>query len=188
MPKYEMRKEENLEDILNRYLNNIHGYGGISGEIIGRKTLTDKIERLHPAGYGDCIIKRGVSVEFKTGAGELEPFGFDTKEEAEEAMENDDFLRGCTHVAYLAKFDGTNVEDFIVLSRKRFIKVLKAYNLVRVKKASNGKWKVTIQNYLPTPNFHPSLKRAACFFEALEENGYYLDIFAERMVNRDLYL
>ena len=186
MAKYQMKKEENLQDVLDRYINNICGYGGISGEIIGRKALTEKIDRLHPAGYSDCIVKRGVSVEFKTGAGELDPYGYDTKEEAQEAMENDDFLHGCTHVAYLAKFDGTNVEDFIVLSRRRFIKVLKEFGLVRVKHASNGSWKVTIQNYLPTPNFHPSLTRAACFFEALEENGYYLDIFAERMTGKDL--
>lgn len=186
MAKYEMKKPETLEEILLRYNPADDGYGGKIADVIVRKAIAQKIERVHPAGTSDCTVKRGVAVETKTGAGELDPFGYDTKEEAEEAMANDAFLLGCTHVAYLAKFTGDNVEDFIVVSRKRFIKILKTYNLVRVKKASSGKWKVTIQNYLPTPNFHPSKERAACFFEALEENGYYIDLFCEKMLNREL--
>ena len=187
--KHTMKNPERLEDILSRY-NPVGDFGamGKQGEVIFRKVATNKVERLHPAGYSDCVIKSGVSVEVKTGAGELETFGFDTKEEAQEALDNDRFLLGCTHVAYLPKFTGENVEDFIIVPRKRFIKILRHYGLLRVKKASSGKWKVTIQNYLPTPNFHPSAEKVGCLIEALEENGLYLDLFIQKMVKRDLYL
>lgn len=186
--KYREMIPETLEEILARYNPDDHGYGGKTGEIIVRKAVAEKVERLHPAGLSDCTVKRGVALEIKTGAGELDTFGYDTKEQALEAKEADRYLPGCTHVAYLAKFTGNNVEDFIVVSRKRFINLLKEHNLVRVKRGSDDKWRVTIQNYLPTPNFHPSKERAASFFMGLEENGYYLDIFVERMLQRDLNL
>lgn len=187
--KYEMRKPERLEEILARYNPSVDcGALGKRADVLVRKAITAKIERAHPAGIADCTVKRGVTVEIKTGAGELDPFGWDTKEEAEEAMNNCDFLHGCSHVAYLAKFDGTNVEDFIVVPRKRFIKILLKYNLIRVKKASTGQWKVTIQNFLPTENFHPSKERAGCFFEDLEMNGLYIDLFCENMLGRELDL
>lgn len=188
MGKYTMKKPEALEEILARYNPENCGYMGRTADILVRKIITGKLERVHGANESDCKVKRGVSVEIKTGAGELDPFGYDTKEEAEEAMESDEFLNGCTHVAYLAKFTGDNIEDFIVVPKKRFIKILREFNLIRVKKATNGQWKVTIQNFLPTPNFHPSLERVGCFFEALEENGLYIDLFCEKMTGHELYL
>ena len=185
--KYVMKNPERLEDILNRYNPVVDcGAMGKRADVLVRKAITAKIERAHPAGIADCKVKRGVSVEVKTGAGELDPFGYDTKEEAMEAMEAGEYLKGCTHVAYLAKFDGHNLEDFIVTSKKRFIKILLTYNLVRVKHSTDGKWKITIQNFLPTPNFHPSKEKAGCFFEALEENGLYIDLFCEKMTGREL--
>lgn len=189
MAKYEMRNPERLEDILARYNPCIDaGAMGKRADVLVRKAITAKIERAHPAGVADCKVKRGVSVEIKTGAGELDPYGYDTKEEAMEAMEQGKYLPGCSHVAYLAKFDGSNLEDFIVIPKKRFIKILLKYNLVRVKRASNGTWKITIQNFLPTENFHPSKEKAGCFFEDLEINGLYIDIFCEQMTGHDLYI
>ena len=187
MAKYEMRKPERLEEILGRYNPEIDaGAMGKRADVLVRKAITSKIERAHPAGVSDCTVKRGVAVEIKTGAGELDPFGYDTKEEAEEAMEAGEYLKGCTHVAYLAKFNGENLEDFIVIPKKRFIKILLKYNLVRVKRSTDGRWKITIQNFLPTPNFHPSKEKAGCFFEDLEENGLYIDLFCENMTGREL--
>ena len=184
---YVMRNPERLEDILARYNPCIDcGAMGKRADVLVRKAITTKIERAHPAGIADCKVKRGVSVEIKTGAGELDPFGYDTKEEAEMAMEAGEYLKGCTHVAYLAKFNGSNLEDFIVVPKKRFINILLKYNLVRVKKASSGSWKITIQNYLPTENFHPSKERVGCFFEDLELNGLYIDLFCEKMTGREL--
>lgn len=184
--KYRQMNPETLEEILARYNPNDPGYGGKLGDVLVRKAISHKVERVHPAGLSDCTVKRGVALEIKTGAGELDTFGYDTKEQAIEAKEADRYLPGCTHVAYLAKFTGFNVEDFIVVSRKQFITLLKDHNLVRVKRGSDNKWRVTIQNYLPTPNFHPSKERAASFFSGLEENGYYLDVFVSRMLSRDL--
>lgn len=189
MAKYEMRRPETLNEILNRY--NPEGDCGAYGkrfEVMFRATLTDKVERVHPAGYADCSVKRGVSVECKSGAGALDTFGWDTKEEAELAMENMDFLHKCSHVAYLPKFNGENLEDTIIVPRKRFIRILLKYNLVRVRKGSDGKWYVTIQNYLPTEKFKPSKERVGCLIEDLQDNGYYIDIFAERMLNKELEL
>lgn len=180
-------EEKTIEKVLARY--NPEGDFGAMGkraEVIARHLVTGKIERLHPAGVSDCTVKSGVSVEIKTGAGELSTFGYDTKEEALEAMEEGRFLEHHTHVAYLAKFNGSNAEDFLVLPRRRFINLLNKYNLVRVKRGSDGKWRVTIQNYLPTPTFHASKARAALFLKELEENGLYLDCFCEKMLNRGL--
>ena len=187
--KYIMKNPERLEDILNRYNPTVDcGAMGKRADVLVRKAITQKIERAHPAGVADCKVKRGVSVEIKTGAGELDPFGYDTKEEAQEAMANGEYLRGCTHVAYLAKFDGSNLEDFIVVPKKRFINILLKYGLVRVKRASSNTWKITIQNFLPTENFHPSKEKAGCFFEDLETYGLYIDIFCEKMTGRELDL
>lgn len=189
MAKYKMRRPETLEEVMSRY--NPSGDFGACGkqfEVLFRATLTDRVERVHPAGYADCVVKRGVVVECKTGAGTLGDFGWDTKEEAELAMENMDFLHKCSHVAYLPKFNGYNLEDTIIVPRKRFIRILLKYNLVRVRCGSNGKWYVTIQNYLPTEKFKSSRERVGCLIEDLQDNGYYLDIFAKRMLNKELEL
>ena len=184
--KYVCEKEK-VERLLNRYNPTIDsGAMGKRADVLVRRLITGKIERCHPAGIADCVVKSGVSVEIKTGAGELGQYGYDTKEEAEEAMAEGRFLEHCTHVAYLAKFNGTNIEDTIVLPRRRFIKLLDKYGLIRVKHSSDGLWRVTIQNYLPTPKFHASKERAALFFDDLEINGLYLDCFCEKMLNRGL--
>ena len=184
--KYVCEKEK-VERMLNRYNPTTDcGAMGKRADVLARKLVTGKLERCHPASIADCTVKRGVSVEIKTGAGELGGYGYDTKEEAQEAMEAGNFLEHCTHVAYLAKYDGTNIDYMLVLPRKRFIKLLNKYNLVRIKHSSDGMWRVTIQNYLPTPNFHPSKERAALFLEELEINGLYLDCFCEKMLNRSL--
>ena len=184
--KYEGKK--NIDAVLARYsIASDCGQLGKKAEVVARYAITGKIERCHTAGDTDCVVKRGVVVEVKTGAGELEPFGYDTKEAAIEAMEAGHFLLGCSHVAYLPRYNGHNIEQTLVVPRKRFISLLQKYNLIRVKQATNGAWKVTIQNYLPTENFHPSKDRAFLFLDDLEKYGLFLDCFCEKMLGRELF-
>lgn len=186
--KFKYTGEKDINEVLARYSAITDcGKDGKRADVAVRYAVTGKIERCHSAGDVDCVVKRGVTVEIKTGCGELEPFGYDTKEEAIEAMEAGRFLLGCTHVAYLPRFTGDNVDSVLVLPRKRFISLLQKYNLIRVKQATCGTWKVTIQSYLPTPTFHASKDRAVMFLEDLETYGLYLDCFCEKMLNRELY-
>lgn len=170
------------------YLNSLDwendGFGGICWETEGRAFVTGVFERLHPAGVADAIVKSGVVLEFKSGAGELS-FGvrYETKAEAEAAKANGEFLQHCTHIAYVPKVTSKSLSKPCVCSKRRFVKMLQENNLLRVKE-NGGFWKVTIQNYLPTANFKPSAERVNRIFEFLE-TCETLEQFASRMFKED---
>lgn len=184
MAKYNIRNAQTLEKIIDRYINNPNpndkGNMGKAYDSLGRYALTKKLEYCHHAGMYDSFVKSGVVVEWKNGCGSLDGRGYETKEEAEEAMINRQYLPNCTHVAYVPKFNGSNMEETIITPRLRFIKVLEQFKLVRVRRETDGMWRVAIQSYIPTPTFKASPERMAAFIEALEENGLYIDLFAEK--------
>lgn len=184
MAKYNIRKAESLEKIIERYITNPNpndkGAMGKAYDSLGRYAFTQKLEYCHHAGMYDCLVKSGVVIEWKNGCGSLDGFGYDTKEEAELAMIERRYLPNCTHIAYIPKFNGENMDETIITPRLRFIKILEQFKLVRVRRETDGKWRVAIQSYIPSPTFKASPERMAAFIEALEENGLYIDLFAEK--------
>lgn len=156
-----------------------HGRKGRNMEEDGRLLFKQVDERCHPLGVADMVVKRGVTVEFKTGCGWLVSPIYDSKEEVEEML--DDFkMVKAMYVCYLPEYDGTNIYDAIVITQKKFLTVFRNHGKIRVKKGSNGLWGIAIQSYIPTPTFKASVKTYEAILQDLADNGMIIEEFAEK--------
>ena len=171
------------EGIITKYISNTADDGrfGRSFEVDFREILTGAIERCHPLGVADVSVKRGVTVETKTGCGWLVNPTFDTPEEAWHFFENTyKPMLKASHVAYLPKWTGENTRDCIILTQKKFLAVLERNKLIRAK-GNKGYFGICIQSYIPTPTFKASVSRYESFLEDLSNTGEIIEEFAERM-------
>lgn len=158
-----------LAELTYKYLSS-KGYSGARGsvlEIMLRAYLTGEVSPMSRAGLTDIVFKQGVTIEAKSGAGYLVNPVFDSKEEAlaffEQAYAP---MRRAMFVAYAPKFFGT-LENVRILSQKKFLDIWRQYGLIRAKQ-SRGLWGVSIQNWIPTKSFKPSLKKVEAIEAALQ--------------------
>ena len=171
------------EEIIANYVKNTSDDGrfGRSFEVDFREILTGVSHRMHPLGIADITVKRGVTVECKSGCGWLVSPEFDSAEEAMEYFVNSyKPMLKASHVAYLPKWTGDNTRDAIVLTQRKFLEILSRHNLIRTK-GKKGSYGVAIQSYIPTPTFRASQKRYDAFLEDLADNGEIVEEFAERI-------
>ena len=172
-----------LDSIITKYESNLGDLGrfGRCADVLVRMYLTGKIERCHPLGVSDVFHKRIGAVEIKTGCGWLLNAEYDTVDAAWAAWNSKkNPIPKARYIAYNPTFtDFDGLTDFIVLTQSQFISALNKYSLIRVKPHS-GKYGIAIQSYIPTPTFKASKQRYNDFIATLENNGLYLDCFAEK--------
>lgn len=178
-------KKLTLEQITKKYLSNgaDDGRFGRSFEVEFRKKLTGAVERVHPLGVADVLVKSGVTIECKTGCGWLVNAEFETAEDAMKYFENSyKPMIKASHVAYLPKWTGSNTEDAIILTQRKFLKILEAHNLIRSKKSTQGLYGISIQSYIPTPTFKASQAVYDNIVESLKTKGETIEEFANRVL------
>lgn len=172
-----------LDSILTKYESNSNDFGrfGRCADVLVRMYLTGKVERCHPLGISDTFLKRIGAIETKTGCGWLLNPEYATPEDALAAWASKkNPIPKARYIAYNPTFtDFDGLTEFIVLTQTQFINALNKYNLVRVK-AHSGKYGIAIQSYIPTPTFKASKQRYNDFMATLENNGLYLDCFADK--------
>lgn len=161
---------------------NDSGKDGRNFEPIFRMLFGFELERCHRQGEADILVKRGVTLECKTGHAQLTAPIYASKEEATEALKSGNFrMSKAMFVAYLPKFNGSNATDALILTQKNFLAVLRKHGKLRAKRHSNGNWCIAIQQYIPTPTFKASQKTYDAILADLFDNGEYYDTFMERM-------
>lgn len=177
---------EQVNEIINYYgtIDNHDGVKGSQFEVMLRDALKGIADYQAPQGVADIVYKQGVTIECKTGAGRLINTGYETPEKALAAFWGDFKKSGrpmkkASHVAYIPNFTG-NIDDVYILYQPYFIRLLRVLELIRTKQYDDGH-KVTIQNYLPTKNFNPSIERIAVMKMGLENLGKSLPEFIKHM-------
>ena len=151
-----------INDILNSYNpeRDPSGYAGRRFEVTLRyvisKFMTGKgvVSKVKPQGVTDIIVKPGVALESKSGAGYLMPAEHYTKEAAFEAFDTYMPMKRATHVAYCPKWTGNNLQDVYILPQRKFIRILADCGLLVARKSSprNGQlYGVAIQTYTHQP-------------------------------------
>lgn len=140
-------------------------------------------EKMHGQGKADCIVKKGVTLECKSGCGWLVSPIYDTPYQAQKALDNGDIkMLRAMFVAYIPCYDGTNLHETRILTQKAFINIFSRFGKLRIKKSSaNGKYGITIQSYIPTPTFKASQAVYQGILQALDEEGMTIEQFANKM-------
>ncbi len=184
---------------VDEYMNSSStGGAGMAFEVALREMLKGVSERCHGARETDISVKTGVALECKSGCGWLlEPgrhgVGYDSRAEAEMvlaeklnalhsgALNGWQVMPRALHVAYAETFDGVSLDNVRIMSQHRFLTLLDAYNLIRIKQSrSSGRWGFAIQSYIPTPKFRASRKRYEAFAADRERYGMTITEYVER--------
>lgn len=195
-PDFRVRREfqwvpymlsEGIDDIIANYTDNEDDDGayGRAFEVTLRDALTQVVDKVASQDKADIVYKQGVTIECKTGAGRLVETPYATSEQALDAFyatfnrRNGKPMLKASHVAYIPKFKGS-LDNVYILTQRNFLRLLDCQGLIRAKPYSDG-YKITIQNYLPTPNYTPSKERAAIVKMGLEGLGKSIPEFIEYM-------
>ena len=146
-------------------------------------TESTETEKMHGQGKADCIVKKGVTLECKSGCGWLVSPIYDTPYQAQKALDNGDIkMLRAMFVAYIPCYDGTNLHETRIMTQKAFINIFSRFGKLRIKKSSaNGKYGITIQSYIPTPTFKASQAVYQGILQALDEEGMTIEQFAIKM-------
>lgn len=173
---------QSVEEIINEIREHKPNDGtqGRIFEVKFRNFLLGEIERVHPQGVADAVIKSGVTLEIGQGSKSLTSAVFANAEEALEYWNNSyKPMRKASHVAYSPT--GNTEDKFAdtrIYSQAQFIAVLEECGLVRAKKNSrDGLYKIAIQTF----KFKNSDKKEKQFKEALQARGETPLQFIERM-------
>lgn len=166
---------------LNTYTNTHDaGMNGRNFEVDLRAYLKSVIERVHPMHTADVIVKRGVTLECKTGCGWLvSPFTPDIME-ADALLAEGFKMRRATYVAYLPQYtENTDISEVRFFTQAQFLAIFNDNKKVRVKRSSAGLYGLAIQSYIPTEKFKCS---KAVYHNILErlENGLTAEEFVEK--------
>lgn len=168
-----------------KYTNtNDNGMNGRNFEVDLRMVLTGIDQRMHPGKVADIFVKRGVTLECKTGCGWLVSPKWDTKEEAEAVLLAGQWkMQKAMFVAYLPTYgEWDSPEDAFILTQKKFVEIFVRHGKVRVKQSSaNGKWGLTIQSYIPTEKFKASRKVYEAIIADLMDGSETVEDFKNRM-------
>lgn len=140
-----------------------------------RYWLLWELERYHPSGVTDIVIKSGVALEVGQRCKPLTEAMFYTEEEAWHFWKTQPKpMKNATHVAYSPTGTMGDFPDTRVYTQREFIKILEKNNLVRTSKYK-GKIKLAIQT------FYTSKKRNAKFVADLQAGGETPHEFINRM-------
>lgn len=159
------------------------GNGARQVECFLRYYFTGKIERVHPLGVADIVIKRGITMEVKTGHGWLIEPRFETLEELENHLDSrKNPMIKASHIAYLPHraYDGLDCVDCLIFSAIQFIKIMGKYGKLTVKE-SRGSWGVAIKDWI-TEGYavKSSSKVEKAIREDLENNGLIIEEFVQK--------
>lgn len=166
---------------LNTYTNTHDtGMNGRNFEVDLRAYLKSVIERVHPMNTADVIVKRGVTLECKTGCGWLvSPFTPDIME-ANALLAEGFKMRRATYVAYLPQYtENTDISEVRFFTQAQFLAIFNDNKKVRVKRSRAGLYGLAIQSYIPTEKFKCSKAVYRNILERLE-NGLTAEEFVEK--------
>ena len=157
------------------------GRFGRNFEVDMRQYLKSVFERVHHMDKSDVSIKRGVTLECKTGCGWLvSPFTTDICE-ADDVLENGFKMRRATYVAYVPKYDeSVDLSEVRILTQAQFLSIFRDAKKLRVKRSSDGVYGIAIQSYIPTPSFKASRATYAWILEQLASTGLSAEEFVEK--------
>lgn len=162
------------------------GRNGDNTENCVQWSVNGTLSRRRPEGCTDVVVKAGVTLEVKTGCGWLVNPWTDSKDEAQEAIDNGLKMRRAAFVAYLPRYEGPeSLYEMTVNTQRNFLEILARYNLIRVKKGSNGLYGVAIQSYIPSPSFKASVTRYNAVLDGLSAAGETLDDFIRRVAGHE---
>ena len=136
----------------NTYTNTADcGRFGRNFEVDLRAYLKGIFERCHPMGTTDITVKRGVTLECKTGCGWLvNPWTTDICE-ADDILANGFKMKRATYIAYLPQYtENTDISEVRFLTQAQFLAIFSDAGKVRVKRSSKGLYGLAIQSYIPT--------------------------------------
>lgn len=165
----------------NTYTNTADtGRFGRNFEVDLRAYLKSVIERCHPMHTTDVTVKRGVTLECKTGCGWLvSPFTADVTE-ADALLEDGFKMRRATYVAYLPQYsEDTDISEVRFFTQAQFIGIFADHKKVRVKRGSNGLYGIALQSYIPTEKFKCSKAVYQSILSRLDD-GLTAEEFAEK--------
>lgn len=148
--------------------------------VIGRMAV-DSDNRFHHMDLADLILKRGVTLEAKTGCGWLvSPFTADIRE-ADALLANGFKMKKATYVAYLPQYnENTDISEVRFFTQAQFLRIFSDNGKVRVKRSSDKRYGLAIQTYIPTPTFRASKKVYANILAELD-GGMTAEEFFERI-------
>lgn len=151
-------KVEKCAEIITAYLESSdNGKYGNTFEVLVRTLVRGMVETRRCASKLDTTVKASkkggyVGIECKTNCGMLAS-GL-TKEDAEKMVKAGKVTSKAKYIVYCPMFrKAPDIKTAHVMLFDDFVKLLAKYNLLRVKKQSNGTFAVSIQNYLPTEHF-----------------------------------
>lgn len=165
----------------NTYTNTADdGRFGRNFEVDLRAYLTALLTRMHPMNTTDVVVKRGVTLECKTGCGWLVNPWTDDILEADDVLANGFKMRRATYVAYVPQYDeNTCLADVRFLTQAQFLTIFADAGKVRVKRGSNGQYGIAIQSYIPTPTFKASKAKYQAILDRLND-GLTAEEFVEK--------
>lgn len=155
----------------NTYTNTADdGRFGRNFEVDLRAYLKGIFERCHHMDATDISVKRGVTLEVKSGCGWLvSPFTADITE-ADDLLADGFKMRRATYIAYLPQYsENTDISEVRFFTQAQFLRIFTDFNKVRVKRSSTGLYGLAIQTYIPTEKFRASKKVYAEILARLDE-------------------
>lgn len=164
----------------NTYTNTADtGRFGRNFEVDMRAYLKGIIEKCHHMDESDISVKRGVTLECKTGCGWLvSPWTPDFME-VEDVIAEGFKMRRATYIAYLPKYDGTNLADARFFTQAQFLGIFADNKKVRAKRSSDGLYGIAIQSYIPSEKFKCSKAVYAEILNRLDQ-GLTAEEFVEK--------
>lgn len=148
-----------------------------------RYRLTGKVERVHPLGVADVVVKKGITLEVKTGHGWLIEPSFESLEDLENFLdERKNPLIKASHIAYLPHRaqDGTDCDDCLFFTAGQLLTILGSFGKLTLKE-SRGFWGIAMKPWI-TEGYaqKSSVEKENQIRAKLEDQGLILEEFAEK--------
>lgn len=148
-----------------------------------RYRLTGKVERVHPLGVADVVVKKGVTLEVKTGHGWLVEPSFESLEDLEAFLdERKNPMIKASHIAYLPHraTDGTDCEDCLFFTAGQLLNILGGFGKL-ILKESRGFWGIAMKAWITEGYAQKSSPKVEEQIRAqLNDTGLILEEFAEK--------
>lgn len=189
-PEYAKENKPELTDIkqiISEYPtgNDPMGNPARQVECFVRYRLTGKVERVHPLGVTDCYVKRGVTLEVKTGHGWFIEPNFSTLEQLMEYLdERKNPMIKASHIAYLPyrANNGYDCNDCLFFTAKQFMTIMGEHAEKLCARESRGMWGVAIKPWITEGYAQKSSpKNEEIIREDLISIGLTIEEFAEKM-------
>lgn len=152
-------------------------------EVFLRYRLTGKVERVHPLGVADVVVKKGVTLEVKTGHGWLIEPSFESLEDLEAFLdERKNPMIKASHIAYLPHraMDGADCEDCLFFTAGQLLSILGSFGKLTLKE-SRGFWGIAMRPWITEGYAQKSSPKVEKQIrERLNDTGLILEEFAEK--------